>query len=400
MPPYVRQLQIKNYKSIGQAVVDLGRFTALVGANGAGKSNFVGSLAFVAECLSSTIEMAFQARGGIGAVRRRSGGHPYHIGFRLTLDLGEGVVADYSFEIAAKPKERFHISHERCHVSRPLGPDSKFEVKNGRFTQEIPGLRPQLTSRRLALYAASAIEEYRPIYDFLTSMRLYSIEPGRLRELQDPDVGDSLKSDGSNAAAVLKQLRDRDPARYGRICRLLAKVVAGVESVDYKAVGQKETLLFKQDVGLRDPWQFDALNMSDGTLRVLGLLLAAYQTQPASVVAIEEPEATVHPAATEVLIEVLLDASRERQILITTHSPDILDSKELLDNQIRVVSKHRGQTLIAPIAAASRQAIREHLYTPGELLRSDELEPDRQTAEELARQLHLFGQPTPAGSIA
>lgn len=400
MSSSIRQVQIKNYKSIGQAVVDLGRFTALVGPNGAGKSNFIDALAFVAECLSSSIEMAFKNRGGIGAVRRRSGGHPYHIGLRLTLDLGEGTVADYSFEIAAKPKERFHISHERCHISRLFQPDSSFEVENGRFIQEISGLRPQVASDRLALYAASATEEFRPVYDFLTSIRFYSIEPGRLRELQDPDVGDFLKSDGSNAAAVLKQLRDHDSDRYGRICRLLARVVAGVKSVDYKAVGQKETLLFKQDVGLRDPWQFDALNMSDGTLRVLGLLLAAYQTQPASVIAIEEPEATVHPAATELLIEVLLDASRERQILITTHSPDILDSKELLDDQIRVVSKHRGQTLIAPVAEASRQAIREHLYTPGELLRSDELEPDWQTAEDMARQLHLFGQPIAAGSIA
>ena len=399
MPPHIQQAQIKNYKSIGQAVVDLGRFTALVGTNGAGKSNFIDALAFVAECLSSSIEMAFKNRGGIGAVRRRSGGHPYHIGLRLSLDLGEGAVADYSFQIAAKPKERFHISHERCHVRRPLEPDSSFEVENGRFIREIAGLRPQVATDRLALYAASATEEFRPVYDFLTSIRLYSIEPGRLRELQDPDLGDFLKPDGSNAAAVLKQLRDRHPDRYARICRLLADVVAGVESVDYKAVGQKETLLFKQDVGLRDAWEFGAINMSDGTLRVLGLLLAAYQTQPASVVAIEEPEATVHPAASELLIQVLLDASHERQILITTHSPDILDSKDLRDEQIRVVFKQRGQTLIAPIAAASKQAIREHLYTPGELLRSNELDPDRKAARELAQQLHLFGQPTAAGSV-
>jgi len=400
MPSYIRQVQIKNYKSIGQAVVDLNCFTALVGANGAGKSNFIDSLAFVAECLSSSIEMAFKNRGGIGAVRRRSGGHPYHIGLRLILELDEAV-ADYSFEIAAKPKERFHISHERCHVHRRLfEASSSFEVKNGRFTREIPGLRPQVAADRLALYAASATEEFRPVYDFLTSIRSYSIEPGRLRELQDPDAGDFLKPDGSNAAAVLKRLRDRYPERYKSICRLLARVVSGVENVDYKAVGQKETLLFKQDVGLKDAWQFDALNMSDGTLRVLGLLLAAYQTEPASVVAIEEPEATVHPAASELLIEVLLDASHDRQILVTTHSPDILDSKDLLDHQIRVVTKQRGQTLIAPIAAATRQAIREHLYTPGELLRSDELEPDHEAAEEMALQLHLFGEPAPAGSTA
>ena len=72
----VRQVQIRNYKSIGQATVDLGNLTILVGANGAGKSNFLDALAFVSDCLSDSIELAFKNRGGLAAVRRRSGGHP------------------------------------------------------------------------------------------------------------------------------------------------------------------------------------------------------------------------------------------------------------------------------------------------------------------------------------
>ena len=71
--------------------------------------------------------------------------------------------------------------------------------------------------------------------------------------------------------------------------------------------------------------------MSDGTLRVLGLFLAAYQAGHPSVLGIEEPEATVHPAMAEVVTEVLLDAAHDQQVLVTTHSPDILDYKELKD---------------------------------------------------------------------
>ena len=307
--------------------------------------------------------------------------------------MGNGVSADYAFEIAAKPTERFSIAHERCSILRFMKEESRFEVRNGEFSDEIPGIRPKVSPDRLALFVASATEEFRPVYDFLTSMRFYSVVPGRLRELQEPDPGDHLKRDGSNAAAVLKRLRDepKGSERYDRLCRLLSQVVEGLRKVEYRPVGQKETLQFKQDVGLKYPWTFDALNMSDGTLRVLGLLLAVYQPGDHSVVAIEEPEATIHPGATELVIEVLMDASNERQILVTTHSPDILDTRDLSDAQIRVVTMEQSRTLIAPVSKSSRDAIRNRLYTAGELLRSGELGPDLAAARESARQFNLFG---------
>ncbi len=385
------EVQARNYKSIAQAVVKLDPFTVLVGPNGSGKSNFVDALAFVEQCLSESIELAFKSRGGIGAVRRRSGGHPTHIGIRLKLLLEPTVTADYAFEIAARPHERFRVARERCAVADAFGKVHRFLVDHGEFQEEIPGIRPKMAPDRLALFAASATDEFRPVFDFLTSMRFYSIAPERIRDLQEPNAGVFLNVNGSNAAAVLKRLRDEDASNYERVCGILSKVVQGVEAVEYKPVGQMETLQFKQDVGLRDSWSFDALNMSDGTLRMLGLLLAVYQPGLPSLIAIEEPEATVHPGVAEIITSVLMDASKRSQILVTTHSPDILEHDDLSDEQIRVVTKVQGRTVIAPVAAVSRKAIRENLYTAGELLRADELSPDVDEAEARARQLSLFG---------
>jgi len=391
MIPRIRRLQIRNYKSIANAVVDLSPLTVFVGPNGAGKSNLLDAIAFVQECLSESVELAFKHRGGIGAVRRRSAGHPTHIGIRLDIALDEKSSASYAFEIAAKPTEQFRIARERCEVRHFMGRTDVFEVVDGRFKKEIAGIRPKVASDRLVLYAASATEEFRPVYDFLTAMRFYSIVPTRLRELQDPDPGDYLKRDGSNAAAVLKRMLESDGAnRYERVCRLLSKVVKGLQKVEYKAVGQKETVRFRQDVGQKHPWTFDSLNMSDGTLRVLGLLLAVYQPGTHSVIAIEEPEATVHPAVAELVVQVLLDAAQERQVLLTTHSPDVLDCKDLKDDQIRAVTVKQNQTLIAPLSESSREAIRQRLYTPGELLRSDELNPDVDAAKQQQVEMNLF----------
>ncbi len=397
MIPRIRWVEIRNYKSLAQVHVALEPLTILVGPNGAGKSNFIEALGFVKDCLAGSIEMAFKNRGGIGAVRRRSGGHPTHIGMRLILDLDDGVEADYAFEIAAKPKEKFQVKRERCVVRHFMrSAEYRFEIRDGKFSTQIPGIQPQIFPDRLALFAASAIEEFRPVYDFLTAMQGYAIVPHRLRELQEPDPGDLLNRDGSNAAAVLKHLQEQKSSeQYHRLCGLLARVVEGVVRVEYRAVGPMETLQFRQDVGSKDPWTFESLNMSDGTLRVLGLLLAVYQPGNPTMVAIEEPEATVHPAVAELLFDVFLDAAHERQVLMTTHSPDILDSKLLKDLQIRAVTMKRGKTWISPLSASSREAIRDRLYTPGELLRADELEPDLETAQKAAEQLNLFGPPIP-----
>lgn len=391
MIPRITKISIRNFKSIGQASVDLNPLTAFVGPNGSGKSNFLDAIAFVQECLAESVEMGFKHRGGIGAVRRRSTGHPTHIGVRLDMALDDDRFASYAFEIAAKPTERFRIARERCETQGFMENRHLFEVADGAFKKEIPGIRPKVSSDRLALFAASATEEFRPVYDFLTSIRFYSIVPSCLRELQDPDPGEYLKGDGSNAAAVLKRLAETNEGRpYDRLCRLLSKIVEGIQKVEYQSIGQKETIQFKQDVGQKHPWTFDSLNMSDGTLRMLGLLLAVYQPGEQSVIAIEEPEATVHPAAAESIVEVLLDAARERQILFTTHSPDILDYKGLNDDQVRVVTIDGGQTLVSPLSEASRNAIRQRLYTPGELLRADELNPDIGAARQGAKGLHLF----------
>jgi len=399
----ISRILIQNYKSLGQVDVELGRFTVLVGRNGTGKSNLVDALAFVQESLADSIELAFKNRGGIAVVRRKSGGHPTHIRMRLAMDLGAGSRADYSFEIAAKPGERFRVSHERC-IVKPFmeaAGEHRFEIKDGEFSQPIPGIRPKVSPDRLALFAASATDEFRPVYDLLTSIRVYSIAPESLRELQEPDSGEFLRRDGSNAAAVLKRLQDQaDKGAYERVCSLLSKVVEGVSKVEYHAVAQRETMRFKQEVGQAHPWTFDALNMSDGTLRVLGLLLAVYQPGPVSVAAIEEPEATVHPAVAEALLAVLLDASEDRQMLVTTHSPDLLDSKQLDDTRIRVVTMHEGRTLVAPVDRETRTEIRTHLYSPGEMLRVDELTPDPEAARREAEQLDLFSASLPEGNMS
>jgi len=114
---------------------------------------------------------------------------------------------------------------------------------------------------------------------------------------------------------VLDQLSSHSKRTKKRIEEYLSKVVPGVYGVEKKVLGPKETLEFRQRVaGSKDPWRFLAANMSDGTLRALGILVAMFQLSTnglprVPLVAIEEPEVALHPAAAGVLLDSLRDAS-------------------------------------------------------------------------------------------
>lgn len=157
-----------------------------------------------------------------------------------------------------------------------------------------------------------------------------------------------------------------------------------------------ETLEFRQDMaGSRHPWRFLAQNMSDGTLRALGVLVALLQGNrdyAPTLVAIEEPETALHPAASSALREALSRASKQTQVIVTSHSPDLLDDRSLSPDSFLAVVSEGGETRIAPLDAASLSVMRDQLFSAGELLRLNQLAPDQNVlAEQQARQTDLFG---------
>ena len=383
----VKHVQIKNYKSIAAAAVDLEPFTLLVGPNAAGKSNFLDALSFVADCLRDSVSAALEARGGLQATQYVLAERPKHFAFRLRLELGGDRHAEYAFRIAGKRDWRFAVSHEECRVSGPGAESREYRVADGRFVKEVDGLRPRIEPDRLALQVLSAAEEFRPVYDALAKMRFYALSPDRMRQWSPAADRDTLRRDGANAASVLwsTKLR-RDPANgtdFDRLCRFMSVLVPGAEPAVVMREG-KASLRLRQSFGEDRAETLPPEDMSDGTLRILGLLLAAYQPSRATLLGIEEPEATIHPAAAGVLLDVLLDAADRSQVLVATHSPDLLDHKSLKDCQIRAVEWTGSATRICPLSEASRQVIADRLYTAGELLRMSELEPDRHAADEAA----------------
>jgi predicted ATPase len=378
--PRITRVVLRNYRSIEAADVTLGALSVLVGANGAGKSNFLDALRFTADALRSGLENALEERGGIQEVRRRSSGHPTHFSLRLDVDLGGGVSGFYAFDVGARKPAGFVIKREQCELGALA-----FDVKEGKVTRFSGGRAPASRDDSLFLANASGFPGFDAMYRALTSIAVYNLNPEEIRELQKPDSGAILRRDGRNIATILRSM---PPSTKDRIVEYLRAVVPGIKDVSRVKLGPSETLQFVQE-DEAETRKFYAANMSDGTLRALGVLTAVLQPSSAIFVGIEEPEIALHPAAAHALRDCLLEASERRQIAITSHSPELLDDKDWDADSILGVDASGGSTIITHLSRTTRNALRDNLLTAGDLLRAGQLVPDIEQVPKVG-QLRLF----------
>ncbi len=379
--PFIRRIAIRNFKSIEACRVDLRKLMFLIGPNGTGKSNFLDAFRFVAESLRSSLDHALRDRGTIQEVRRRSGGHPNHFALRFDFELENGSTGHYSFRIGAKSGGGFDVQEEECRiwqVQTPLGPEVYYSVRAGEVRatfQPAPVYLPD----RLYLVAASGVPEFRPVYEALSRMEIYNLDPRQIGAVQKPDPGELLRRDGSNAASVLRNLPEHVRARVNSY---LSRIVDGLVGAEHKTLGSMETLEFRQVVGgQRHPWRFLASSMSDGTLRAFGILVAVLQATALNggaplLIGLEEPESGLHPGATALLQAALREGAQHCQILVTSHSPDLLDSLEIDTASLLAVVSSEGSTQIGPIDPAARALLHDRLFTAGELLRQNQIAVD------------------------
>jgi predicted ATPase len=379
MSPILHSLIVKRFRSIPAETAVFDNPTFLVGRNGSGKSNFRDALDFLAEAMSSLLQSVFDRRGGVAVVRNRTSGRSYppNLGLGVVLGRlnGEAHGARYAFEVRATKNRGFEVLREQCVVHLEGENTAWFDRRPKTFRSNIDGLKPSLEPASLGLPIIGGESSFAPVLRTLSGMRSYSIEPAKLRKLQDTDSGTHLNEDGSNAASVLQEIGRRSPEDLARIGELLTTIVPNAVKVEPLKHGKKLTMQFTQEWGENRRLKFESFSMSDGTLRALGLLTAVYQHPVPTVLLIEEPEATIHPGALGAILDLIRHASRQTQVIVTTHSPEVLDADWLREENLRIVHWEEGATRILSLASGTREALREHLMSAGELLRSNALRP-------------------------
>jgi hypothetical protein len=218
-PPFLREVRIRNFKSISKCAVSFRPVTLMVGRNGSGKSNFLDALRFVADGLQSSLDYAIRQRGGIDNVRRRSTGHPRNFAVEVVVSLPGQQVATYAFELAARSNGGFSVKRETLTVESAAGlPAAHFVREDARVVSMSEKNVPPVLEDRLYLVNAAGLPEFRPVYDALLSMGFYNLNPETMKEPQSPDArgrGAAWRDQCSGSVRRYRGTGDRAASRRG-----------------------------------------------------------------------------------------------------------------------------------------------------------------------------------------
>lgn len=411
-PPFIRRVVLRDYKSIRECDVALPPLTLLVGLNGSGKSNFLDALRFVSDALRSNLRNAIEQRGGVRQIIRRGDDDCRQFSIELTIALSDNRRG--CFSVAVGDEQGLpSIREETCSIRGPGTLENSYRIKDGRV--EIPAqyvrasstegttttLPPPPQPQRYQFYLpmVSGYPGFGEVQDHLRGMSFFNINPEVIRtETIQPQPATELAWDGRGALSTFYRLLRNDKETKERVdeylCSILPVPVGATCSTDNTEItphgayfseghgepftGEPRSLYFILAIG-STLLRFHPRNISDGTLRAFGVLLALFQAKNRppqdrlSVVGIEEPEASLHPAAASVLWDAMNEATGFTQVLGTTHSVELLDRKDVNAESLLVFEMVDGESRIGPVDQAGQSIMRDRLATAGELLRQNQL---------------------------
>jgi predicted ATPase len=364
---FIHRVKIENFKSIASCDVELRRLNFLIGPNGAGKSNFLDAIRFCRDSLTGPLDQAFSLRrSNLHSMRHRAAGNDSAIKFEFDAHIQD--VGDVRYEFSLSALSPFNqILFEECRIG-----SHSFVRHNDIVEMTNNPNPPAILPNRLYLSNASGLEPYRALYEKLASCEFYQPDPYNIR-LDTGDTGseERLESDCDNLALIFDDLTEESKVSVvERLCR----IVPSLTDVTVAPFHGRRFLRFKHCKS-----EFFANEMSDGTLRSLAILVAVFQNDVRSgvmpLIAFEEPETALHPGALGVLLEAIQEASQFTQVIVTSQSSDLLDNADITADSLVAAEMRDGATVLGSVDSASREVLRDRLFTPGELMRSSRIEP-------------------------
>jgi predicted ATPase len=384
-------IEIANYKSIASTTLRLQKSNIVVGPNGAGKSNLTDAIQFVTEAVKDDLETAVTKRHGIKSIRRWSKTRPYNITISLNFENADGH-GKYKFTISSS-KGAFSIIEEEAdwwgnenlfanNKKTPYHAYFKRDSRNiiHKECPETPFLDTSPDDMPTSELYMSSLNPRRmtalgyfltPLYSEITSSAKYSIYPNTVRAPQAISTSDILFEDGSNLAAIIKMMGARG-GNKDDLTRAMTQVLPILEEIRIiSAGGYYVPVMRVKETADGAAHDLNLSQVSDGTLRMMGMLAAFYQTNAPRRIVLEEPEQMIHPG----LLPVLVDASNDylaskgkafAQIFMTTHSPAMMD---LYSPEELICAKFDGiESVFSPISERQVKLIHDRLFTAGELL--------------------------------
>ncbi|AQG97524.1 chromosome segregation protein SMC [Burkholderia sp. KK1] len=346
----VQKLTITGYKSIRELRdFELRNLNVLIGANGAGKSNFIGLFRMLAEMLGGRFQSFVQKEGGPDALLHYS----RQLTDRIVIEFYFGDVDMYCANLAPTKDNRL-VFDEEFLGSQTDAIHARLHYTRSSDESQTASLEPHLKSLVDSIFSGTRV------YHFHDTSSTAKVKQLHLRE-------DTLrlKNDGSNLAAYLQMLRVIHPAQFEMICRTVRLAAPFFDSfVDRPHVSTRIQLEWLEK---GDPdTVFNAHALSDGTLRFIclcTLLLQPWELMPETIL-IDEPELGLHPYAVALLADLLKRAAERKQLIVSTQSVELINLMEPED--IVVVDRRDNASTFRRLDISSLQLWLDE-YSLGEL---------------------------------
>lgn len=362
---YIDRVRIQGFRSLANVELsDIPRATVLIGANGSGKSNFIRFFDMLGWMLGSHRLAEFVERQG-GADDQLFGGNKTtpRIEAEVTLRTGQGR-NDYKFILAHAHPDRFFFTEECFRFnSDTLRTEPRWEhLGSGHREAEI-------------VEAAQSNELYdvnpttaKVVVNLLRNCAVYQFhdtsDKSNFKKRWDVEDNNYLDAQGGNLAAVLHRLERRDLKRFEMIGQQISRVLPVFDRFQIEEKYGKVLLRWKAKGKDKT---FGAHLTSDGSLRFFALvtLLNLPPEMLPDVVLLDEPELGLHPAAIALVGGMIKALAEDRQVIVATQSPLLVDAFGL--DEIFVLDLRDGRTEFRKLAPGNYREWLDDSFTPGEL---------------------------------
>ena len=360
----ITRLKLTNWKNFKTADILLGGRAFLIGPNASGKSNLLDVFRFLRDIASESLRAAVKRRSGVSSIRCLSATRNNRVAIDVEMTDDDGTRWRYRLEFVQDNNQRPVVAEEAVWRGEKQildRPDNEDQQDSERLTET-------------ALERPSTNHAFRAISTFFKTVTYLHLIPQAVRDpggfasgpVHDDPFGRDI------LLRIWNTNRKPQGARLKKIAEALKAALPQLQTLDVEMDDAGKPHL----VAVYANWRVHGAKQrenqfSDGTIRLLGLLWATFEG--AGPLLIEEPELSLHPEVVRRLPSMLVRINRlrkeaARQILISTHSPDLLGDSGIPAEEVLVLKPTDQGTEIEIASDADKAAMRSGLTAADVLL--------------------------------